>query len=568
MRGADRVAQIVREAGIDHIFGLPGGSTINLFDAFYDHQDGVRVILARHEMTAAVMADMYGRLTGKPGVVIGQGPYVGSLGLFGIMGAFYASSPMLVMTDMSERGYFSQLGPAQGGSGDYGSVNLRTIFGSAAKYVALAVTPAEAAICVQQAIKHALVGRPGPAAVLFRRSALVENLGEESFPPVHATKRILSIPPAPADAAEVEKAAKKLRQAKRPLIIAGNGVHAAGAYEELRRVAEETNAPVATSFLGKSAIPETHRLSLGMMGTFGTDQANVAISRADVILVVGTRLSPTNTAYMSPKLLQPKEQTIIHLDIDARNAGWSFPADIGLIGDARAVLGQLLKALQAIPSQRRSEDWPPAPAWPDAQKESGPGWEGEPVHPRRLVHEVSRVLPADALVTLDAGNNRLWMAHDFRPQAVRTFFGPGGLAGMGWGPPAALAAKMLLPDQPVLSMVSDGGLAIVMDVFLTARQYQVPFVTVVFNDSALGMVNDEQREKGRTIASEFVSTNFAEIARAMGVWGRRVARPQDIAPAVSEALACGQPALVDVVINRQVSHLTIASKFHEKKAGV
>jgi acetolactate synthase-1/2/3 large subunit len=563
MKGADRIIEVIYEAGIDYVFGLPGGSTFHLFNALFNYRDQIRVILARHEQTASVMADMYGRLTGKPGVLIAQGIYAGSLGLFGIMGGFYASSPMVVLADISERGFFAHLGPAQGGSGDYGSVNLRDILGATTKYVTMANTPSEGVICVQQAIKHALIGRPGPTSVIFSQSALVGEL-EGGIPPLHDTRRMLISHPPPADPSLVEEACRKLRKAKRPLIIAGNGVHSARAYDELLKVAEGIDAPVVTTYLGKSTIPETHHLGLGMMGTYGTEQANKAISMADVIFVVGSRLSPTNTCYMSPRLIHPKQQTIIHLDIEPRNIGWNYPADLSLVGDVKVVLKQIVHALTGMSREPRSEDWPPPKIWPDIQEEVGQGWDSEPVHPRRLVHEINQILPPDALVTVDAGNNRLWMCHDFRPLSVRSFYAPGGLAGMGWSLPASLMAKMLLPERPVIAITGDGGMAVVMDVFLTAHQYNVPIVVVVFNDSALGMIHNAQGNQ--IIATEFSSTDFAAIARGMGAWSRRVTRPTDIGAALIEAIASGRPALIDVLIDRKVNHSTIISSFHEKRA--
>jgi len=566
MKGAEKIVQVILDAEIDHVFGLPGGGSYHLYNALYDYRDRIRVILTRDEQMASVMADMYGRLTGKPGVVIAQGIYAGSLGLFGIMGGFFASSPMVVLTDFSERGFFTQMGPAQGGSGDYGSVNLFNILGAATKYVTAAVTPNEGVIGVQQAIKHASAGRPGPAAVIFRQSALINEVDEKGVPPLHATRRLLGLSRVHADPVSIEEACRMLRRAKRPLIIAGNGVHVSRAYDELLKVAEALNAPVATTSLGKSTIPETHRLSLGMMGTYGKDQANEAISKADTILVAASRLSPTNTCYMSSRLIQPEKQAIIHLDIDPRNMGWNYPVDLRLVGDAKIVLGQLLSVLSRIPAEERSEDWPPAGSWPDFPMEAAQGWDNEPIHPRRLVFEIGQALPPEALVTVDAGNNRLWMCHDFRTRTPQSFYSPGGLAGMGWSLPAAVASKMLLPERPVVAISGDGGMAISMNTLFTANQYHVPVVIVVFNDSALGMVHDAQGD--HPFATEFSAADFAAIAKATGAWSRRVTKPGEVGPALREALASKRPALLDVVIDRKVNNSLIVSSFNVRTAAV
>jgi acetolactate synthase-1/2/3 large subunit len=293
------------------------------------------------------MADVYGRLTGKPGVLLGQGVFIGSTGAFGIMEAFMSSSPMIALTDTSEAGVFAAwLLP--GGTGEHGSVDLLSVFKAITKYTTYATTPKEAVQGLQLAIKHATAGRPGPACVLLRRNAVQDEVDADTPPILFPTAGYLKGSPQPAAEEDVEQALQLLLRAERPVIIAGNGVHMAKAYGELRSLAEFLGAPVASSAKGKSTIAEDHPLAVGLMGTFGQKAANEAITEADVILVIGCHLSPNTTRRENPEFIDPKRQRLIQVDIDPRNAGWIFPTAVNLIGDARVVLRQLIDRARGL----------------------------------------------------------------------------------------------------------------------------------------------------------------------------------------------------------------------------
>jgi len=339
VKAKEKICEILIESGIDHVFGIPAGSTVELFDALYNYQDRIKVILARHEQHASIMADAYGRLTGK------QGAYIGTTGAFGILGARLASSPMLVLTDFSEKDVFSQHSIAQCGSGEYGSFDLKNMLSSVSKYVSVAVTPKEAVQGVQYAIKHAITGCPGPACVIMRRPAITGEVNEDQIPRFYETKKYLVTSHSLPFPNELREAVELLLNAKFPVIISGNGAHISRAYEELIKLAESLSIPVTTSYLGKSTIPETHPLSLGVMGRFGQPIANEVIGKADLILVIGCSLSPTDTCSEDPDVINPRRQKIIQVDIDPLNLGWTYPVDIGIVGDAKIVLSQMLKLI-------------------------------------------------------------------------------------------------------------------------------------------------------------------------------------------------------------------------------
>jgi acetolactate synthase-1/2/3 large subunit len=563
MQACQHMCEVLIEAGIDHVFGIPGGGTGPLFNAIHDHRDKLRFILTRHEQAASIMADVYGRLTGKPGVVLGQGVFIGSSGAFGLMEAFMSSSPMVALTDTSEGGVFAQHGAYQGGSGEYGAVDLPALFKAITKYTTYATTPKEAVQGLQLAIKHATAGRPGPTCVLLRRDAVVGEVDVQAPPRLLPTAGYLRGSPQPAAAPDVEQALQLLLRAERPAIIAGNGVHMAKAYDELRALAEFLGAPVATGAKGKSAFPEDHPLAVGLMGTFGQQAANAAVAEADVLLIVGCHLSPNTTRRENPELIDPTRQRLIQIDIDPRNAGWIFPTAVNLVGDAKAVLRQLLEgarrldlpqAPQAARRQERLQERKRALGFHSAPELFA---DDVPIRHQRLIRIMNDTLEPSTILTMDAGKNRLFMIHHYRPRQVGTMLVPGGIAGMGWAPPAAVAAKLLHPERTCVSVSSDGGFAMSLHVLSTALQYHAPVIFVVMNDSALGWVRDDRLD--RPEIAEYIDTDFAAIARGFGCQGVRIDKPQDIAPALEKAKTATVPTVIDVVVSRDESYRKVTT---------
>ena len=548
------IVQLLEEAGIEYVFGIPGGGTGQIYNLLVGKEDRIKAILCRHEQTAAIMADVYGRATGKPAVVMGQGLFIGSNASFGIMEAMLSSSPMLVLTDTSDGG--SAQHPAnQSGAGEYGSIDLPTIMKSMTKYTTLATNPKEAVIGTQLAIKHATSGRPGPAAVVMRSAAIGGEVDVESPPFIHHTAGYLNTAKPQSAPQDIQQAIEILSSSQRPVIVAGNGVHQAQAHAQLQQLAELWGAPVATSYKGKSAIAETHPLSLGMAGVYGQEAANRAVGDADTVLVIGAKLSPQDTVREQPSVFDPHRQRIIQIDIDDRNAGWTFPIELGLIGDAGSILSQLVDAsqdvapasadnrkewLDGLPSRKESTSFYDDPAM---------HLDSSPVTPQRLVALLRENLDDSTLFTLDAGNNRTWMAHFYQAPRANTFFAPGGTAGMGWGLPAAVALKIVYPDRPVVSVTGDGGFMMTISALSTAMQYNLPIICVVFNDGSLGMVRHHQAE-GRRIASEFVETDNAAVARGFGCFGVQVSDSRDLPEAIRQAQASGLPSVIDVIIDK------------------
>ena len=549
---SEMIVQTLEEAGVEYVFGIPGGGTGQIFQILETKQDRIKTLLVRHEQVAAIMADAYGRASGKPAAIMGQGLFMGSNATFGIMEAMLSSSPMLILTDTSDGGA-AQRPANQSGAGEYGSIDLQSIFKSMTKYTTLATSPKEAVLGTQMAIKHAVSGRPGPTTVLMRSAAISGQVDVESPPFIHNASGFLNTAKPASAPVDIQRAVKILSESRKPVIIAGNGVHVARAHSELQQLAEQWGIPVATSYKGKSSISEDHPLALGMVGTYGQETANKAVGDADTVLVVGALLRSQETVGERPDIFDPNKQRIIQIDIDERNAGWSFPVELGLIGDAKVILEQMVEASDMAASDNSGRQ-----AWTDSmpvRRETG-GYhdqpemheDSSPVKPQRLIAQLQATMDPSTIYTLDAGNNRTWMAHLYRAQQANTFYSPGGTAGMGWALPAAVGLKLVYPNQPVVAVTGDGGYMMVVNAISTAVQYDLPIICVVFNNNTLGMVNDHQPE-GHKIASEFHPTNNATVAEGMGAWGVQVNDSKDLPDALRAAQASGKPAVVDVLID-------------------
>ncbi|MFB6360636.1 MAG: thiamine pyrophosphate-binding protein [Halobacteriales archaeon] len=543
---AEAIVEILESLAVPRVFGYPGGRVIEVFEALAGSD--IDVVRPRDEREASVMAEAHGRLTGEPGVLMGQGPWIGSLGAIGQMEARLGSSPMVVLTEASERGDYSTLAPYQQARGDYGGLSLPKILDGITKEHWFPRTPAETVRSVSLAFKHATAGRPGPTAVVLDGNAVTAEVPAEPTPPLwDAPAQTRSWQSRPTDD-DVAAASAALSAAARPVIVSGNGVHAAGAYDALAAVAEAYGAVVTTSYLGKSTIPETHPLAAGVIGSFGHEGANQAVSEADVLLVVGSRLNPMDVNWTAKGFIRPEEQTIVHADIDPRNAGWVYPTDIGLIGDAGESLEALLGAAgesddsHAWAEKRAAEarqDFTAGPCKSDA----------EPIRPQRAVKAIETVIDPETVVTADSGNNRFWLLNYVQTPAVRTYFGSGGVGGMGWSPPAAVSAA-LATDRDVISVAGDGGFAMTMTSVETAVDVGVAPTFVVLNDTSLGMVRQMEEEPGAIPGVEFHDTDFVKLAEAFGAEAQRVTAPDALAGALRNAKKRDVPTVIDVRIDR------------------
>ncbi len=349
---SEAIITALAEGGVRYVLGMPGGLTGPLWRSLHNHPI-IRAIQVREESIGALMAEAYGRFTGEPAVVMGQGEWIAGNAGQGYMEALLGSSPLLILTEMSDGGALSHHAPYQTGTGDYGTWDVRTTLGGVTKRLMVSHSPAQAVQHTQLALKHALTGQPGPVAVVYHSSALQGHVGPTSLPRIYSTDAYLPGPVRAVDEEVLDSATQVINAAVRPVIVAGNGVRLAHAQDALVRLARNIDAPVATTASGKGVFPERDPLSVGVIGPFGWPSANAVVGEADVVLAVGTKLGPSDTANEHAALLDPARQTLIQIDVEPLNAAWTFPVDYVLLGDAGYVMGRLSETYE-------SRSWSPA----------------------------------------------------------------------------------------------------------------------------------------------------------------------------------------------------------------
>lgn len=552
------IVAALADAGIEYVVGMPGGYTGAIYAALHEHPS-IRVIQVREESIGSAMADAYGRTTGRPMAVMGQGEWIAGNAGQGFLEAMLGSAPILILTEMSDGGPLSHHGYYQSGSGDYGSWDAVSALRGVTKRVMVSHTPAQAVQHTQLAIKHALTGEPGPVAVVFRSEALHGRVGPGTLPRIYSSKPYLPRRSNAVDDSQFAAAVTALAQARQPVIIAGNGVRVGQACGSLAALARILDSPVATTAAGKGVYPEVDSHAAGVIGTFGTALANHLVSEADAVLAIGTKLAPIDTADESTKLLDPLRQTLIQIDIEPLNVSWTYPVDVPLVGDAGYVMDRLAAELdhRAHRRNRRSasariadaagacgtaDTLPPADEWP--------------ISPRRAIALLQETFPQDGIITCDAGENRLFMMHWYRAKSANSYLQPAAGGGMGYAIPAALGVRLANPDRPVLAVCGDGGFAMSMHALMTAVQTRFPIAVLVFNNSALGWVLHGMGK--RAVASGFDDFDHAAIARAIGCEAVRVESVEALRKALLSVADHTQPFVIDVPTSLETSFRDIA----------
>jgi acetolactate synthase-1/2/3 large subunit len=556
-------ADMLVEAGIDHVFGMPGGCTPFLYDALFDRKDQIHTVLVRHEGGAAVMADLHARLTGRPAVLMGQGAWIGTSGGIGIIESLHTGLPMLIICDTSD--YFSlpQHGPYQSGSGEYGSFDLPGMMRAMTKYTTVVSNASEFLHGLQLAIKHATTGRPGPAAVLVKWNVPFASADPSAVKPrLHPLSGLLNVSPPCISPADAERAVDLLLAARSPVMITGQGVRSSQAFDEVEELADLIGIPVATSFLGKSSIRETHPCAMGTMGAIGQKAANRRIGEADLILAVGSSLAPDNTRWLSPDFIDPARQKIIQIDIEPRNVGWTFPVAMGITSDAKLALQAIIRGIRErsidFDVEERIEAIGSAKAEAGCFNEEITRSDKTPIAPERVVREVNAVLDEDDLLVLDGGNNRMWFTHHFQCKKAGQVLAGGGVAAIGYGPPGALAAQIIRPDARVLCACGDGGMMMHLYALEMARDLGLPVTFVVLNNSCLGNVRDFLAPD-RRMATEYSQPDFAKIAKGFGLESMRIERPEELGSALRKAVDSREAWLLDVIVD-DLPHFKLISQ--------
>ncbi len=554
------------ECGADHAFTLPGLGVTWMLDEFYEVRDRFRVVLSRSEQIASVMAQTYGKLTGRPGVFMGQGPFASTTGAFGILEAQFAGSPMVVLTDTSCYDGFGMYGVYQTMTGDYGAADVRTVLGTMTKYTAYATEPHEAVYGLQLAFKHAQLPRMGPAALVLKTPIIRREMPEQTRVKLYPSDGYLRNVPARPDADAIGRLASMVAAARQPVIIAGQGTQSDAARALVAKIAGRAGIGVATSYNGKGVVDETSPFALGMLGTWGCRAANRMLGKADLVLAIGASLGPDYLRFRDDGLIDPARQKIAQIDVDARHAGWVYPVDLAITADAADALALLdghdlgdaqrdarIAAIAANNAEHGYGVLPPTVAADGT------------LHYADIVRALDRSLTPKDMLVLDAGNNRIWVTSSLRMRTPGQLVAPGGVGGMGWGMPAAAATRLVYPDRHAVCLIGDGGMAMTLSTLATCVQERLPITVVVANNRGLGMVRDNM--KGKRIAVDFTDLDFATIARGFGCHGVRVDRADALGDALAQSreriLRDGQaalPTVIDVSVDPAASHVPVSEQ--------
>jgi acetolactate synthase-1/2/3 large subunit len=557
--GAQAVASVIADMPNPTVFGMPGGYTVQIFDALYPLSEQVSVNLVREESLATVMAESFGRLTGTPAVVIGQGAWVlGNAGI-GIMEALLGCSPMVLLIDSTDGGTFSHLGPYQAGGGGYGAYDLASAMRAITKQTFVATNPSQAMQMTRLAFKHATTGEMGPVAVIFNGPALYKRLDPKREPPIFASDRYRQVMQPSASQASIDYAATLIRAAKRPIIIAGNGVRLSKAQNALKNFAENHDIEVVTTPGGKGTFSEANPLALGIIGAFGHETANAATGRADLIIALGTKLGASDTANQHTALIDPSRQKFIQIDIEPLNLSWTTPIDAPIFGEVGEALGRLDAALgeqrfngKASVAALRQDH----PYFDHAALKQRADFSG-----RDAAATLSEVLPAETIVTCDAGENRLFILREYQTKVGGDVLQPNGGGGMGYAVPAAMAAAYLYKDRPVVAVCGDGGISMSLHGLMTAIELGLKMTVVVLDNQVLGWVYSSQRD--RIIASSFASFDLVAMTRAMGCFAELAQTSDELRSLLGKALKHPGVSIVVAKISKTDRYQDIMSSLHK-----
>jgi acetolactate synthase I/II/III large subunit len=550
MTGAMFIAECLKQEGVTKVFGQCGHTNYALIDAC--QRFGIEYVSFRHEQMAVHAADAYYRLSHKLAVVnVHLSPGMTNA-LTGVATAAADSTPMLVICGNTPS-YHHAREPHQG-IRFHADASQGDIYRPICKRVWRVDDVKLLTDVMPRALNVAQTGRPGAVLIDVPMDVFSQQLNATAV----TVARRPNFEHAAASTAGIAAAAKLLAGAKAPFIFAGNGVTQSEASSELRRVAELLGAPVGTTLMAKGVFPEDHELSVGMTGIWGTRVANSLALSADVILAIGTAFGEADCSSWNPNYTFSIPPTqLIQIDIDPQEVGKIYPVAVGLVGDAKATLHELAAILERAAPNRSAARAADVKAQKDAwQKELAVEQRNgeKPIHPARLLNEISRVAPKDTVFVTDVGWNKNGAGQQLVTTVPQSFITSGGLATMGFSPAAAIGAKIAAPNRPVMALVGDGGFLSVAGAVTTAVELGIPVVWVIFNNFCFSTIrsvgttyfNNAYGTEFRTPDGEPYNPDFVLFAKAFGIEGARVEEPEDLPAALTKALAANVPYLLEV----------------------
>ena len=534
-KGSQIVCESLLKEGCNVVFGIPGGAILPLYQALPEYPE-LRHILTRHEQGAALAADGYARVTGKPGVAFAtSGPGATNL-VTGIACAQMDSVPLVIVT--------GQVNSWTIGSDAFQETDITGITLPITKHNFLVMDASEIASSIKEAFYIANSGRPGPVLVDIPRDVFVQEVeyeepGELNLPGYS--------PNVSGHSGQIRKAANLINESEKPVIVAGHGVIISKAYDELKELAEKAQIPVITTLLGISCFPEDHVLWTGWPGMHGMAYASFAIEEADLIIALGMRFDDRITGNPSKFALNSKK---IHIDVDPSEIGKNIPVDVPIVGDVKEVLTRMNTHVGATTH----------PAWLkkiDVLKEDHPSLdipETSKLLARQVVRDIADETKGGATIVTGVGQHQMWAAQHYRFKKPCTFLTSGGSGTMGYEVPAAMGAQVADPDSTVWSIAGDGGFQMTLCELATIAENRLPVKFAILNNGFLGMVRQWQEI---FFDSSYVSTaytgnpDFVRLAEAYGIKGIRVTDKTQVKTAIAEAMDHDGPVVVDFIVEQE-----------------
>ncbi len=539
--GARIVLECLHRLGVKDIFGYPGGAVIPIYDEIYKY-DKINHYFARHEQGAAHEADGYARVSGKIGVCLAtSGPGATNL-VTGIMTAHMDSIPMLAIT--------GQVSSSLLGKDAFQESDIVGITVPITKMNYLIQDIKDLPRIIKEAYYIAVTGRPGPVLIDIPRDIQLQKITYQEFEKLYEKKFNLEgyDPTYKGHQGQIKRALKLIKEAKKPLIIAGAGILKAKASEDLREFAEKTDTPVTMTLLGLGTFSGNHELSLGMLGMHGTVYANYATDEADLIIAAGIRFDDRITG--NPEKFCPKAK-IIHIDIDPAEIEKNKRADVPIVGDLKNVLTELNKELEQLKHKE----------WVDKIKE----WKKEyplvyrevsqdKLIPQEVLEELNNILKGDAIIVTDVGQHQMWAAQFITYTNPDTIVTSGGAGTMGFGLPAAIGAQVAMPHKKVVLVVGDGGFQMTFQELMMIKQYKLPVKVLIINNSFLGMVRQWQEifnDRRYSFVNLDYNPDFIKIGEAYGIKSVQLKTKEDLKNKLKDLINSDEGVLIDCIVEKE-----------------
>lgn len=545
MTGAQIFLRTLADLGVEYLFGYPGGVLLYVYDEIYK-QNKVKHVLVRHEQGATHMADGYARVTGKPGVVlVTSGPGATNT-VTGLATAMMDSVPVVCFT--------GQVPVHLIGNDAFQEADIVGITRPCTKHNYLVKDVKDLERIIRQAFYIATSGRPGPVLVDIPKDVTLATTEYQGLKGVSMRGyKPETVPPS----GPMEKAIELIYASKRPVLYMGGGVVASGAADLVHEFSEKLNLPVGITLMGLGGFPGSHPLSMGMIGMHGGYWANMAMNNADLLIALGPRFDDRVTGDLKKFAVKAKK---IHLDIDATSIGKNVAVDVPLVGDAKAVLKELLKIVDRNPD-RALEYRDTLKPWHEQirkWKEEHPIYYPQDLNgdlrPQYVIQKIYDVTKGDAIITTDVGQHQMWAAQIFPFEKPRRWCTSGGLGTMGYGFPAAIGAQMAYPKDTVFCISGDGSIQMNIQELATAVQYRLPVKVAIINNFYLGMVRQWQEYfYGRRYSESEIQAmpDFVKLAESYGAVGFLCKRPKDVEPILKESLKVRKPVLIDFQVAKE-----------------